>query len=484
MVSLSIPVNPPLRQLRRMPLGLRLAVLFALLIVLGMGAMSLIILLKQSELRDQQLEDFGTALAMQLAASAVEPLFTDDRVALQLLAANFARLPRIAGAEIVSRSGEVVARAGLNFPVRVAPVPGAEGWLYRLQPPPETVSFSSPVSFRGRRAGDARLSVDTRQHSRFYRNTLHTLLVSCALVTTIALVGAWYISRHVSRPLRRLLEATARIGSGELPALLEERRTDELGQLMAAISEMGHGLLQKKQVEALLGRFLAKDVAEEVLAQLDTVNIGGARVEATVLFADIVGFTSLSERLSPEEVAEFLNEYYEHFTACSRYYAGTVDKFIGDCAMVVFGAPKPDPEHRVHAVCCAMLMQALVSRLNEERVARGKPVVLVRIGLNSGQMLAGVMGGRDRMEYTVVGDAVNMASRLCGEASGGQIIIEQSLYQALAEAQVVHAAPCRTIRLRGKRLPSTIYAVEDVAPEYRRVMVGRVEAMLGQRRAA
>ena len=484
MVNLTMPVNLPLGQLKRMPLGLRLAVLFALLIVLGMGAMSLVILIKQSELRHQQIEDFGTALAMQLAASAVEPLFTDDRVALQLLASNFAKLPSIAGAEIVGRGGDVVARFGLRVAASTATVDAGGRWLDRLQAPAETLSFTSPITFKGRRAGDARLSVDTRQHSRVYRRTLRTLLISCALVTLIALVAAWYISRCVSRPIRRLLEATARIGSGELPVLVAERRTDELGQLMAAINEMGHGLLQKRQVEALLGRFLAKDVAEEVLAQLDTVSIGGERVEATVLFADIVGFTGMSERLSPEEVGEFLNEYYEYFANCSRYYSGTVDKFIGDCAMVVFGAPKPDPEHRVHAVCCAMLMQKLVARLNERRCAMGKPSVLVRIGLNSGEMLAGVMGGRDRMEYTVVGDSVNMASRLCGEAAGGQIIIEQALYQVLARANAIQAVPSRTICLRGKTLPSTIYAVEDVALEYRLAIDGLVEEMIGHRSAA
>jgi adenylate cyclase len=468
-----------------MPLGLRLAVLIALLMVLGMGVMSVAILVKQNEVRHAQIQDFGTALSMQLAVSVVEPLFTNDQVALDVMTANFVKLPRIKGAAIIDSSGQVIAESGYSRG-DIAELPTYEGGLASiLEAPPDIVGFSSPISFKGVRAGNARINIETSQHSRAYSSTLRTLLVTCAVVTLLAMVVAWFISRYVSRPISQILEAIANIGSGgEIQSNTVERRGDELGQLMSAINEMGHGLLQKNQVESLLSRFLAKDVADEMLSQLDTVNIGGARVEATVLFADIVGFTTMSEELSPEEVAEFLNEYYGYFTLCSRFFFGTVDKFIGDCAMVIFGAPKADTEHSFHAICCAVLIQKLMERLNQVRVADGKPGVMVRIGVNSGQMLAGVMGDSERMEYTVVGDSVNLASRLCGESSGGQVIIEDGLYQKLAPGGKIVASSYKSIRLRGKTMPSTIYTVEDVAEEYRMPMTSMIDEVMGKRSAA
>lgn len=482
---LHLPIPLPLGQLKRMPLGLRLAVLIALLMVLGMGVMSVAILVKQNEVRHKQIQDFGTALSMQLAVSVVEPLFTNDQVALDVMTANFIKLPRIAGASILDSAGQMVAQAG-NSRTDIAPLPNYEGGLASiLEAPPVIVAFNSPVSFKGVSAGNAHINIDTTLHSEAYSSTLRTLLVTCALVTLMAVVVAWFISRYVSRPITEIMAAIATIGSGgEVQSNTVERRGDELGQLMSAINEMGHGLLQKNQVESLLSRFLAKDVADEMLGQLDTVNIGGSRVEATVLFADIVGFTTMSEEMSPEEVAEFLNEYYGYFTLCSRFFFGTVDKFIGDCAMVVFGSPKPDAEHSFHAISCAVLIQKLVVRLNQARLADGKPEVMVRIGVNTGEMLAGVMGDSERAEYTVVGDSVNLASRLCGESSGGQVIIEEALYNKLADSGKIMATSYKSIRLRGKALPSSIYTVEDVAQEYRMPMTSLIDDVMGKRNAA
>ncbi len=474
----------PLGQLKHMSLGLRLAVLIALLMVLGMGVMSLVILVKQNEVRHAQIQDFGTALSLQLAAGVVEPLFTNDQVALDVMTSNFVKLPRIQGAAIIDSQDKVVAQAGYN-PGDIAPLPSLESGLAAIfKAPPDFVAFRSPIAFKGVSAGYARITIETSQHSRAHSSTLRTLLVTCAIVTLIAIVVAWFISRYVSRPINQILEAIANIGSGDIQPNTLERRGDELGQLMSAINQMGQGLLQKNQVESLLSKFLAKDVADEMLSQLDTVNIGGARVDATVLFADIVGFTSMSEQISPEEVAEFLNEYYGYFTLCSRFFFGTVDKFIGDCAMVVFGAPKTDPEHSFHAVCCAVLIQKLMDRLNQAREAEGKPAVLVRIGVNSGEMLAGIMGDSERMEYTVVGDSVNLASRLCNESSGGQVIIEESLFQKLSPGERILASSYKSIRLRGKALPSTIYTVEDVAAEFRMPMQALIDDVMGKKRNA
>jgi adenylate cyclase len=274
------------------------------------------------------------------------------------------------------------------------------------------------------------------------------------------------------------LNATTRIGEGRFDVKVDDRRNDELGKLITAINDMGDGLYKKTQVETLMSQFLAKDVADEVLGHLDTVQIGGERVTATVLFTDIVGFTSMSEQLTPEDVAEFLNEYFSYFTMCANLYFGTVDKFIGDCAMVIFGAPKKDPEHQFHAVECAVLMQKLNRKLNIARLHEGKHAVDLRIGINTGQMLAGVLGTSNRKEYTVVGDSVNLASRLCGEASPGEIIITQETYSSLFAAKKVIAHMHKKIRIRGKADPVETYIIDDVAREHQLIMEGLITDVL------
>jgi adenylate cyclase len=242
--------------------------------------------------------------------------------------------------------------------------------------------------------------------------------------------------------------------------------------------------VRKAQVEDIMRRVLARDVANKLLDEIEPVKVGGDRVEATVLFADIAGFTSLSEDMSPEDVSEFLNEYFHYIDACAHFYFGSIDKFIGDGVMVLFGAPKPDPEHHYHAVACAVLMQRLIAIINTQRAALQQPIAELRIGINSGAMLAGLIGSQQRMEYTVVGDAVNLASRLCNEASAGQIIIEENLYQCLAVNHSLTVTAPRQIQVRGKSHKVTIYTVADIDHSHPLVVEQMIDDVLNNRKAS
>ena len=134
----------------------------------------------------------------------------------------------------------------------------------------------------------------------------------------------------------------------------------------------------------------------------------------TLLFCDVRGFTTISEQYksNPQGLTVLINRLLTPLTGEILEREGTIDKYMGDCAMIVFGVPEKDDEHLFHGLCCAVMIQRLVERLNEHRHAHGQTTVKFRIGINSGDMLAGNLGSRDRMQYTVVGDAVNLASRL------------------------------------------------------------------------
>lgn len=478
-MNLSVP------RLENVPLILKLSVMISLLVIGSISVLSAFILTKQSQLQNEQVQDFGNAMAQQLAASATEPLFTNDMLSLQLMVNNFRGLPRVAGVLVVDSQQQTLARNGeLDLGSETTEL--LKQLKERQSAVSEiddsgTITVAAAIRFRNATGGYVYIQVQTNSLVNAYTQNLILLLLVGGLISILALFAAYDISRQVSRPINRMLDATNRIGAGNYEIETKDRRNDELGRLLDAINQMGQGLYKKNQVEELLEHFLAKDVADKMLHELDTVKVGGERVNATVLFADIVGFTNMSEQLSPEEVAVFLNEYFNYFTICSRLYFGTIDKFIGDCAMVVFGAPKPNEEHQFHAVACAVLMQKLMRNLNVARVSEGKAEIHLRIGVNTGQMLAGVLGTQQKMEYTVVGDSVNLASRLCGEAQPDEIIITHDVYSSLFEQQKITAHAHRSIKIRGKEQKVDTYIVEGVRRDYMLTMDSLIEDVINGR---
>jgi adenylate cyclase len=247
---------------------------------------------------------------------------------------------------------------------------------------------------------------------------------------------------------------------------------------MSSFNDLAEGLLQKKHVENALSRYVSDKVADQILSNLESVELGGERVQGSVLFADIVGFTSMSEDMDPNEVADLLNEYFRHISRLAGVYQGSVDKFIGDCVMLLFGVPVEDQDHCFHAVACSVLLQKLVSRLNQARAEKNQFPVLFRVGVNAGQMLAGNMGSSERMEYTVVGDSVNLAARLCSAGEPGQIIITEDLHARPDVRDRIVAKMHEPMRLRGKSEPINSFIVHDVAEEYRSAMDDELAAIV------
>jgi adenylate cyclase len=227
-------------------------------------------------------------------------------------------------------------------------------------------------------------------------------------------------------------------------------RQDEIGQVYAYFDRMNVGLLEKRQVEEALSRYVSPVVAEKILSNLSQHRLANQEMDGSVLFCDIVGFTQLSEDLPADAVAALLNLYLGAIANAAHRCRGVVDKFIGDSAMILFGVPEPDKEHGVQAIRCAWLIQAMVRHINKQRRQQGQEPIMLRIGINSGSMLAGNIGIPDRLEYTVVGDTVNLASRLCGAAPADGIMMSESTaeFPGVAEMLELHRQPA--LKIRGK----------------------------------
>ena len=181
-----------------------------------------------------------------------------------------------------------------------------------------------------------------------------------------------------------------------------------------------HEELARRVVERqALERFLSSNIVEKILANPDEIHLGGENQTVTILFSDIRGFTRMSEHMEPHAVVELLNEYFSEMTDIIFDSGGTLDKYLGDGIMAVYGAPIPKPDDALRATKTAMEMQRALVALNRDWESRGQQPLRMGVGVNTGPVTAGNIGSAKRMDYTVIGDAVNLASRLCSNAAGG-----------------------------------------------------------------
>jgi adenylate cyclase len=217
---------------------------------------------------------------------------------------------------------------------------------------------------------------------------------------------------------------------------------------------------EKRQVKKLFSRYVAKDVYDQLLADPSRAALGGARRSMTVLFSDVRGFTALSEKGTPEEVVRQLNEYFTRMVQVLFEHRGTLDKFVGDMVMALFGAPLDDEEHAEHAVQTALAMSAALDALNREWAAQGRATLDIGIGINSGDMVAGNIGSDTIMSYTVIGDAVNLGARLesLNKDYGTRIIISEATRARLKGRYDIR--PLGEVIVKGKSKPVAIFEVK------------------------
>jgi adenylate cyclase len=280
------------------------------------------------------------------------------------------------------------------------------------------------------------------------------------VVLLLSILAVWFFARSVTRPVLRLVQAARQIESGQFELDIRPTSRDELGLLTDSFAAMGRGLAERERVKETFGKFVNKEIAEQALK--GNLKLGGSRRVATIFFSDIRSFTAISETMEPEAVVEFLNEYMTRMVDCIEATGGVVDKFIGDAIMGVWGAPvsKGSPQADALAALDAMLrMRASLIEFNADRGGPGKPLIRIGCGLNTGPCLAGQIGSHQRMEYTVIGDAVNLASRLeaLNKPFGTDILISQNTFELVGNAFVTQ--PMQPIKVKGKTDPLQIFAV-------------------------
>lgn len=279
----------------------------------------------------------------------------------------------------------------------------------------------------------------------------------------LAMLVAMIIASRISNPVVHLVSVAQEVGKGNLEAkAMVQSGGDELRMLGGAFNQMVKGLKERDLVKDTFSRYVTRQVADELLNNPDMVSLGGKKQEVTILFSDIRGFTTFSESHSPEEVLAHLNEYLGSMVDVIFKYEGTLDKFIGDAIMAVFGSPLPHKDDPARAVRTAWEMQCRLVNLNEKWLKEGKTPLKIGIGVNTGDVIVGNIGDVRRMEYTVIGDNVNLASRIEGLTKNFNcpIIISESTYEKvkdIAEVTVLEA-----VTVKGKTKPVNIYELTGI----------------------
>lgn len=481
---------------QHIPISYKLALVLTLLISTGMVILGLIIVSNQSRVLGKQINDFGQAMVNQLADSSKELVLSDDTLSLMVVVNNLKTNENILGAVVYSHKGDILAQTGrlpvhdiLKLYTRATPINENTYTVNWTDYDPQgkltdAISFITPIRYQKTIVGHVLVTFNRAALTYALRDTISTIIAATLFMILLGIISAYFIGKRLSQPIYNLMNASRAINNGNFSYRISERRNDEIGYLINAFNSMANGLLEKHQVESAFSRFVSSKVAKQIMDNLTQIKLGGKRVQATALFADIVGFTSLSEKLPAEEIALMLNEYFSYIDMASRLYRGVIDKYMGDCAMVIFGVPEEDPDHKFNAIACAVLIQRLVEQLNQERIQSGRYTVNFRIGINSGEMLAGNMGSQDRMQYTVVGEAVNLASRLHTVADSGQIVITEHLVQDPDVVNRVVAEQHQSIRLRGIAEPVTTYMLTSLTESEQQTIESQLGEILRKRKVA
>ncbi|WP_437289571.1 adenylate/guanylate cyclase domain-containing protein [Sorangium sp. So ce406] len=288
-----------------------------------------------------------------------------------------------------------------------------------------------------------------------------------ALLLAIALAA--FAARHVTRPILRLVAQARLIGARRWREIAlgdaQPARRDEIGELttslrrMAADLEQGEAdIAREAKLRGDLGRFMDRAVVDAIVRGEHPLALGGKRAAVSVLFADVVGFTPLAESRDAERMVALLNELFSMLTEIVFRHGGTVDKFIGDCVMAVWGAPLPQEDHARRALAAAEDMMRFLETANEEWRERYDIEIRLGVGVNSGEAIVGNIGSDKRMEYTVIGDVVNVASRLEAIAAPNQVLVSEATRLLAGDAFPLRALGERN--LTGRKTTTAVYALD------------------------
>jgi len=272
------------------------------------------------------------------------------------------------------------------------------------------------------------------------------------------------IAKRITKPITHLAKVTDDVGKGRLDAIvfpeLSRKPTDEVYKLYHAFYGMVEGLKEKEKVRGVLNKVVSQEIAEEILKK--SIHLGGEEKVVTVLFADIRNFSGISEKMDPKHVISMLNTCMTKVSEKIDEFDGVIDKYVGDEVMALFGAPLEKPDSALQSIKCALAIVEELKQWNKERKNEGLASIEMGIGIHTGVVVCGNMGAENRLNYTVLGANVNLASRLCANAKPLQILVSQGTLDQEHIKDQLEVQPLSPVTPKGFTEPVNVYEVKGI----------------------
>lgn len=452
---------------QRIAIRVQLSIAITFVVLFTILILTWVVLSRQRTQLYQQTLQTGKVSLNYFANSSRDSLLKDDILKLNVLINEAASVEGLLYAIIIDRKEIIKAHTDhkmIGKSMQAFEQMGAiskEGNLeyfnYILPSGVNALNLSRAVKFKDKDIGKVHVGISLDFISKqILKETIFIVVLSLVIVI-VGISVAFMLGIRFSRPILELVSATKEIGKGNFGHKITVIRKDELGDLAQSFNFMCQELTMKSWLQETFGRYVSPGILEMIMANPEDSWLKGTRSEASILFTDIRGFTAFSETREPEKVVEALNEYFSIATQYILEHGGYVDKFIGDAVLGVFGVPVPCADHAERAVKAAFYMQ----KAFQEKGKEGNELLSrIGIGINSGVVVSGNIGSSVKMEYTVIGDSVNIASRLNGLAGAGEIILSQNTLLPIRDMLSVRDLPPQTVK--GKAEPLKVYSLIDL----------------------
>ncbi len=445
----------------------KLTLVIGAILIATFAVVLFVVTAQQQRVLTRKTTDLCKILAQNLSAAAKENLLLESSAPIQEAIANIEK-KRIEGVKelaVVDRNENIVAHSDVNsigqeflLSTDSTTTVNAEGQTPTLAVF-ETVSeyiyidsifirksASSPNVFLGFSA------------VRFSKETLHkpieeqrnAILQLGAAVLLASIVIVFLMSTQIVAAIVNLSKAARKVGEGDFSVRVPVKSKDELGELSGEFNRMVKQVRERTEMQ----RFVS-DIALKMIQESENISLGGERRFVAIFFSDVRGFTSMSEKLEPEKVVEIINIYHTLQTDVIQKYGGSIDKFVGDGIMAIFIGDKLADR----AVQAAVEIQSKIGQMNAARRAAGELAPEVGIGINIGYAVLGNIGARNRMDFTAVGDTVNLASRLCSIAPAGKVIVSEAVTRELTAKY--HFGEKQAVSVKGKAATINVFTVEE-----------------------
>ena len=443
----------------RVPIWFQLSVSTTVLIIIAIFVLSYINLNRQKDQLYQRTVKIGMVSLNYFSSTARIPLLDDDILQLNSLIKDAKAVKGILYAIIVDGEGKIKAhtdhmKIGMSYKEYGNTEKRVEGDVayfdYFTLSGQHIINLVQPVIFKDKRLGEVHVGVSIDFIEQLIQENKESIIKLTLIILIVGILISLALGLRFSMPISKLVMATEKIIEGDYEYRVRMKRNDELGALADAFNNMSKELNKKAIMQDSFGKYIGSDVLEMIMAnpQKD-LWLKGFRNEATIVITDIRGFTSYSEANEPEEVVERLNEYLRIATQVILDYGGYIDKFIGDAVLGVFGVPVFHKDHVERAVRAAFDMQSAFQKAGENG---NRLLSSVGIAINTGVVVSGNIGSQFKMEYTVIGDSVNITSRLNELAGPGEIIISKKVHDLLKDAITVEALPPQKLKGRSEEI--------------------------------